>query len=162
MGDCEWQYVVSIFLDWYEPLGINGLRVYLALILAYLKYWLLDQAQPSPLPLLVLFTLGQPVRKCSWILNRPSGFHGPVSARTLGFCLGGRCWESREEVQSAEDRKATTTMYFLACVCPVQYQDRTDKIKGTQSYYFMQICRRLKYSLGHYQRSSLQQYFFSC
>lgn len=61
MRDCEWQYAVCIFVDRDEPLWINGFRVYLALILAYLKYRLLDQTQPSPSLLLVPLTLGQPV-----------------------------------------------------------------------------------------------------
>lgn len=115
LGVCEWHYMVW-FVDLDQLLWINGLREWLALILAYLKYWLLDQPQPSLSLWLIPLPLGQSTGNCSWIMNKLSGLHDPVCTRNLDFCLRCGCWESRGEVQGAKDRKAKTSVYKLQTV----------------------------------------------
>lgn len=106
--------------------------------LTYLKYWL-KSIPNSPSSLFFPFTLGQPVRKCTWILSKLLGLHDPRHTRNFDFCLGGRCWESRDKVQGTEDRKVTSIMYFMACMCPVQWQDRTVWINKMQNCHLIQI-----------------------
>lgn len=109
-----WVTLHSLYICWLGPAPLDKwLREWLALILAYLKYWLLDQPQPSSSLWLIPLPLGQSGGNCSWIMNKLSGLHDPICTRNLDFCLSDGYWESRGEVQGAKDRKAKTSVYKL-------------------------------------------------